>query len=222
MSLNVNQPNRSLKPVSNRINGKPAASDTCAEQTAEAALVAEALAGDTSAFDQLVERHHSRAVSVAYRLVGNVHDAWEVAQEAFLRAHRSLARLRNRNRFEPWLLRIVTNLALNFRRSRRSEPRVSLNHERGRPSGGSAAPEGAVRVILEAPGDELIAAETREALAAAINSLPEKQQLAITLFAVEGLPQAQVAEIIGCSVELVKWNVFQARKRLRELLQDRI
>ena len=53
----------------------------------------------------------------------------------------------------------------------------------------------------------------------ALNLRPEKQRLALVLFSVEGLPQKEVAEILECSVELVKWNVFQARKKLGALLE---
>ena len=55
---------------------------------------------------------------------------------------------------------------------------------------------------------------------AAIAELPEKQRLALVLFSIEGLPQKEVAEILECSLELVKWNVFQARKHLREQLAE--
>ena len=60
----------------------------------------------------------------------------------------------------------------------------------------------------------------REAVGRAIDALPEKQRLALVLFSVEGLQQKEVASIMSCSVELVKWNVFQARKALRKTLAD--
>jgi RNA polymerase sigma-70 factor (ECF subfamily) len=56
-------------------------------------------------------------------------------------------------------------------------------------------------------------------LAKAMQELPEKQRLAITLFAIEGRPQKEVAETLECSVEAVKWHVFQGRKRLKDLLK---
>ncbi|HOW17732.1 MAG TPA: sigma factor, partial [Phycisphaerae bacterium] len=64
-------------------------------------------------------------MSASYRLVGNIQDALEVSQDAFLRAYRSLGSLNEPARFGPWLMRIVSNLSLNFRRSRRSAMRVS-------------------------------------------------------------------------------------------------
>jgi len=214
----VNQPNPKLKPVSSQTEGRSPA-EASSQPEDDAGLVREAIAGRSWAFDRLVERYHPRAVSVAYRLVGNVHDAWDVAQEAFIRAYRSLPSLQDPARFGPWLLRIVSNLSLNFRRARRSQAKVSLDAEAGSLSGEAGRRPSTIQAAPDEPGDVLVMAETREALMGAINGLPEKQRLAILLFAVEGLPQAEVARIIGCSVELVKWNVFQARKRLREVLE---
>ena len=104
--------------MSRSVNAGPDLNSTADGAREEARCVAAACGGDQDAFDRLVERHQRRAVAVAYRLLGNVHDASDVAQDAFLRAYQSLTKLEDPRRFGPWLMRIVTNLALNFRRSR--------------------------------------------------------------------------------------------------------
>lgn len=213
----MNPPNLKLNDVSGKVSGPRTADDDTGQGVDDAGLVASALSGESGAFDRLVLRYQSRAVAVAYRLLGNGHDAWEAAQEAFIRAYRSLDSLKEQARFGPWLLRIVSNQALNYRRARGAQRAVSLDDGNPDESGGGS---GAVRVEQPAQADPLDAAEVRGAVKEAIDSLPEKQRLAIVLFAIEGLPQADVAEIIGCSVELVKWNVFQARKKLRSVLKD--
>jgi RNA polymerase sigma factor (sigma-70 family) len=68
------------------------------------------------------------------------------------------------------------------------------------------------------PAEAPVSAELQAAIGQAMDRLPEKQRLALILYSVEGLPQKEVAEILECSVELVKWNVFQARKSLRRTL----
>ena len=93
----------------------------------DAELVRRARTGEHRAFNELIERYQRRAVCVAYRLVGNVHDALEVSQDSFVRAYQNLRTLADGDRFGPWLLRIVTNLALNFRRARR--PRLKRQRE---------------------------------------------------------------------------------------------
>jgi len=188
--------------------------DTEAEQF-DAQAVARTLGGDVSSFDRLIEKYQRRAVAVSYRLLGSLDDALEVTQEAFLKAFRSLSSLEEPGRFGAWVLRIVSNLSLNFRRGR--HPTLSLaSHEED---------EGVHEDRIADPGkaqsidrDPLVAKETNQAISAAIESLPDQQRLALVLFALEALPQKEVAEIMECSVEMVKWNVFQARKTLKEKL----
>lgn len=188
---------------------------------ADAALVVSAAAGRPASFDQLIERHQKKAVSIAYRLLGDLNDALEVCQEAFLRAYRNLATLEDPARFRPWLLRIVTNLALNFRRDRAvGGPKRSLDEfvrEPGQTIADGLADNDASD---ERPGAGLAAEELRGALAAALDELPDKQRAALVLFSLEQLPQKEVAEMMGCSVEAVKWHVFQARRKLRARLAD--
>jgi RNA polymerase sigma-70 factor (ECF subfamily) len=193
---------------------RPAAPD-------DADLVREALAGESGAFDQLVERYQRRATSVAYRLLGNLHDALEVCQEAFVRAYRNLQSLEDRRRFGPWLLRIVTNLSLNFRRDRAAGGRkISLEDciradDRPWEERISDSP-----ASDERPGATLAAEELAEIVQREIAALPEQQRLALVLFSIEQLPQKEVATIMNCSVEAVKWHVFQARRKLKQSLAD--
>jgi len=176
----------------------------------DAQLVRLTLAGDMKAFESLVARYEKRAASAAYRLLGNSHDAMEVCQDAFLKAYQSLASLKEQGRFGPWLLRIVSNLSLNFRRSRKAVASLptddALQDAPGSPATRSA----------ESPASGELTAEIERAIA----TLPEKQRLALVLFAIEGWPQMDVAEMLGCSLEAVKWNVFQARKTLKDKLAD--
>ncbi len=188
-------------------------------QRSDAECVQLALGGQADGLNELIRRYQQRATSVAYRLLGDLHDALEVCQEAFIRAFRRLDSLEDPRSFRPWLLRIVTNLSLNYRRSRAAGgPRVSVEDC-------LLDPESPAEHLLadrngaqERPGDELAAAELAEAIRAALNELTESQRVAIVLFSIEQIPQKEVAQIMDCSVEAVKWHVFQARRRLRERL----
>ena len=75
-----------------------------------------------------------------------------------------------------------------------------------------------LRSALDAPDQPLTSAELGDAIQRAISGLPEKQRLALIMFAVEKMPQKDVAEVLNCSVEAVKWHVFMARKHLRKCL----
>lgn len=170
------------------------------------------------AFGELVERYQRRAASIAYRLLGNVHDALEVVQDAYLRALRSLNALDDPARFGPWLLRIVTNLSLNYRRDRATGGRkVSLDEITGDDARNGFAPAVPPHADTH-PGATLAAQELAARAQQALGELPEQQRLALVLFSIEQMPQKEVAAILQCSVEAVKWHVFQARRKLREKL----
>jgi len=174
--------------------------------------------GDLAAFETLVGRYQRRATAVAYRLLNNREDAMDVVQDAFLRAYDRLASLARPGRFGPWLLRIVSNLALNFRRSRALRKMDSL--EAG--GDGDRAGGRSSRADPKAPdpSQEASADEMRDLLARAIEQLPDMQRQALVLFCIEKIPQKEIASMLGCSTEAVKWHVFAARKKLKERFSE--
>lgn len=187
----------------------------------DAQLVARSRAGEPRAFDQLINRYQRRAVSVAYRLLGDPHDATEVCQEAYMRAFQRLDTLENPERFRPWLLRIVTNLSLNFRRARAAaRRRISFDDCLLNPESPSGLRLNEARNAAHRPEIHAFAAELAAALRRALSRLTAQQRAALVLFSIEQLPQREVAIIMGCSVEAVKWHVFTARKKLRTMLAD--
>lgn len=193
----------------------------------DAECIARILDGEANAFEQLVEKYQRQAVVVSYRLLGNHDDARDVVQDAFVKAYRSLDTLERPAAFGGWLMRIVTNGSLNFRRGRRlrlAQPIDGTVAEHlGNPNAADRPMPGHGPDSLAQSGDPRRAAEGRElgdALRAALDQLPEKQRAALVLFTIEELPQKDVADRLECSVEAVKWHVFQARKKLKELLKD--
>jgi len=207
-----NPPNFPNRPVSAQADDKsphPAPSD--------AELVRAALGGEANAFDDLVRRYQRQATAVSYRLLNHREDAMEVVQEAFLKAFDRLKSLQKPGRFGPWLLRIVNNLSLNRRRSRALRRTASLEamtagdgeHSYDRPEPTHVAPDAAAS-----------AEDIRRLIQRHLEDLPEMQRQALVLFSIEQMPQKRVAEILGCSVEAVKWHVFTARKKLKEKLKD--
>jgi RNA polymerase sigma-70 factor (ECF subfamily) len=184
----------------------------------DAAWVIAAREGSTEAFGSLAKAYERPAIATAYRLLGNSDDAMEVVQEALLRAYRSLEHLKEPSRFGPWLLRIVSNLSLNARRSRKSGQTVTLEEQWG--SEGVKATDGEPAAAQTSPDRSAEGHELGGAIETALNSLPEKQRLALVLFTIEGWAQKDIASLLECSLENVKWYVFQGRKRLREQLGD--
>jgi RNA polymerase sigma-70 factor, ECF subfamily len=184
-------------------------------------LVLRCLNGDRTAFDELIARYQRQAVAVSYRLLGNAQDALEVTQDAFLKAFSSLKTLQKPDAFGGWLMRIVSNLSLNYRRSRKLRSQLPLDDMLG-PTDAQKTDIGGSEWMArnDDPAHRLESQEMGAQLKRALEQLPEKQRLAIVMFTIEELPQKQVAEALGCSVEAVKWHVFQGRKKLKELMKD--
>src|SRR5450432_2687626 len=171
-------------------------------------LVQRVLAGQRQAFDELVNRYQRQAVAVSFRLLNNTQDALEVSQDAFLKAFTSLATLQKPEAFGGWLMRIVSNLSLNYRRSRKIRSQLPLDDLLGssdsQQTETSTAGGSEWMARDENPVHSLESKEMGERLQQALAELPEKQRLAIVLFAIQQMPQKDVAEALNCSVEAVK------------------
>jgi len=155
-------------------------------------------------FEERLAECGTLAYRVAYGVLRNSADAEDVAQEALLRAFRRFDRLRDRNRFRGWLVRISFRLALDRGRSakRREQRETSW-----------AQP-------VPAPTTEELAAssEFQTRLASAVDALPEKMRLVLLLSAMEGHTLEEVAVILGVPLGTAKSRLFFARKQLAEKL----
>jgi len=197
--------------VSNHMDIEP-------EAPSDGQLVRETLAGQRASFDVLIKRYQRQAIAVSIRLLNNSHDAAEVTQDAFLKAFNSLKTLEKPDAFGGWLMRIVNNLSLNYRRARKTRSQLPLDDLLGPIEAG----EDAGSEWMSKTAQPLRTLEGRELgvlLKEALAELPEKQRQAIMLFTMEDMPQKEIAEQLDCSVEAVKWYVFQGRKKLKELLK---
>ena len=193
-------------------------------QPSDGVLVGQALNGQKEAFDELIRRYQRQAVAVSYRLLGNSNDALEVTQDAFIKAYRSLETIQKPEAFGGWLMRIVSNLSLNYRRSRKTRSQLPLDDllETGGSQRASSTAGSEWMARSGNPHRTLESIEMGQRLHEALQQLPEKQRLAIVMFTIEQMPQKEVADVLGISVEAVKWHVFQGRKRLKEMLKDHL
>jgi RNA polymerase sigma-70 factor (ECF subfamily) len=147
-------------------------------------------------------------MQVAVRMLGDVNEAAEAVQNAFVKAYLNIDKLKEPGRFEVWLLRIVANTAISQRRAaRRRAERIKVAD--------CYEDKGAVSLEDKAVGEEL-----KGTIRAAMLKLSKKEAKAISLFGLEGLSQREVAEIMGCSVAAVGWHVFKGRQKLKVLLKE--
>ena len=174
--------------------------DDVSSDVNDAYLVQRAQEGYLDAFDLLVQRHAGLAYRVALRILGDHHDAQDVAQDALTSAWQSLPRFRGDSSFTTWLYRIVTRKALN--RATRGKVSDSLDLLEN------------VSDTADGPGQRAERNETVDAVTDAIGALPLAQRTVIVLHHFEGLSYEQVAAITGSSGPAVRSHLFRARRAL--------
>ena len=164
-------------------------------------------AGDVSAFEQLMHKHQKSVINTIYRFIGNRAEAEELAQEVFLKIYNSAPNYKPKAKFSTWLYKIVTNLCLNEIRRKRVET-VSLDDLAENPSDLIDARQTSPDIALEK--NTLIALIKR-----AVESLPEKQRMALILREYDGLSYKEIAEAMGCSVASVQSRLQRAKVTLK-------
>lgn len=171
----------------------------------EVELVARSRCGDTAAYDQLVGAYQHRIFSLAYRITGNREDAWDAAQEAFLKAYRNLRGFHGRAAFSTWLHRIAVNAALDVVRRRPAQLPVSLD-----------VPLSA----LDDPADEVMRKDVQQRVHRAIATLPFEQRVVIALRDLQGMRYEEIAEALQIPVGTVRSRISRGRETLRVMLAD--
>jgi len=171
-------------------------------------LVKASQAGDRGAFDELVRLYQRQAMRIAVRMLGNTNEAAEAVQNGFFKAYLNIGKLREPKRFEAWFFRIIANTAISQRKA------AKYRAEKIKIAWSSGSKE------VFSPEESQIGEELKEAIRQAMLKLSKKEAKAIALFGIEDLPREKIAEIMGCSVETVRWHVFKARQKLKVLLKE--
>jgi RNA polymerase sigma-70 factor (ECF subfamily) len=183
-----------------------------------ATLVQRARAGDVAAFEALIEPHIGRLYSYLARMVGDPFEAEDLTQEAILRAHRAIGSFRGGATFQTWLYRIGTNIAVDaLRRRGRLKARVTSLDDPLQAEEGLVARE--VRDPQRDPQELAEAAELTGRVQQAIAQLTPKLRAVVLLFDMQGLSYEEIAEALRLPLGTVKSRLFNARSRLKELLE---
>lgn len=181
----------------------------------DAVLLQRFASGERAALDELFRRYRGVAYRVAYRLLGREADALDAVQDGFVKALTHLDRFRGHSSFKTWLLRIVSNAALDLGRERRRNARVPQAPRDEPPD--RYGPAG-----LPPPDAGLLRADLRAKLDAALARLPEPQRQTFVLHVEGGLSYREVAETLGISIGTVMSRLFYARQKLQTLLADQV
>jgi RNA polymerase sigma-70 factor, ECF subfamily len=163
--------------------------------------------GDRAAFEALVQAAQHRIYSVALRMLRNRAEAEDVAQEVFLRVHRSIAEFRGEAKLSTWLYGIVARLCLN---------RLARADRRTRAAADELA--GIADPGID-PMGSVVSAELARALEAAIGELPEERRIVVVLRDVQGLAYEEIAAALGIELGTVRSRLHRARMELKDKLE---
>lgn len=179
----------------------------------ERELIAKAAAGDTEAFEQLILTYQKPVYNLALRLSGNPDDAFDLSQEAFLRAWRGLGALRSDAAFSTWIYRLTSNVCIDFLRAAKRKKTVSLTFAED-----SEAQQLEIPDPAPDPEQCAIRADDREKLRRAMDELDVEYRQILTLRVIDGLSYIAIAQILGVAEGTVKSRLFRARESLRKKL----
>ena len=182
----------------------------------EAAIVRKVLGGDANAFETLVLEYEKNVYNIALCMTGNSEDAADMTQEAFIKAYNSLQSFRGDSKFSVWLYRIVSNVCLDFLRSKNRRPTVSLSVE------DDDGEDAQLDVADESQSPELLLDRklTRDSVRRGLDSLPPDYRQILLLREIQGLSYDEIAQALSLEVGTVKSRIFRARKRLCTFLID--
>ena len=185
----------------------------------EVDLVKRCQAGETEAFDELVTRYRTRVFGMIYNMVHNEQDAWDLAQESFLKAWKSIGRFRGQSSFYTWIYRIVMNVTIDWLRKKQVK-------------GGGAEFDDAIQLREIDPASKTVPKtealphqvmerdEIRTRIEKAIGQLSPEHRAVILMKEIDEMQYHEIAEALGCSIGTVMSRLFYARKKLQSLLRD--
>ncbi len=182
-------------------------------------LMLRAKLGDDAAFSQLVESYQDRLVGVLYHLLGQQEAAEDLAQEAFLRIYRNRKKYEAKAKFSTWLFHIANNLASNWRRD--GARRRTANFPSS--DSGALGPRPQEWLLAEKsalmPARVLDRTETQTLVRAALDSLSDRQKMAVLLHKFEQMSYIDIATAMDLSPQAVKSLLSRARENLRVFLE---
>ena len=195
------------------------ASTEVGEEIDDSQLVIQAQAGDYKAFDALVTRHRGKVYAMIMNMVKNDADAWDLAQDSFIKAWKALPKFENRSKFSTWLFRISHNVVYDRMRKKKIQSAGELDDElldaNKIDMSASTAPK-----LTPRPDEALAGKELKAKISVALSKLSPEHRETVVLREVQGMDYKEIAEIMGCSLGTVMSRLFYARKKLQSLLSD--
>ncbi|QHS23981.1 RNA polymerase sigma factor SigW [Virgibacillus sp. MSP4-1] len=172
--------------------------------------------GDQSAFEDIVNFYQNKVIQICYRMLGNLHEAEDIAQEAFVRAYTNIQSFDEKRKFSTWLYRIATNLSID--RIRKRKPDFYLDAEVKGTEGLTMYSQLSMDEPL--PEEKVESMELNDYIQRQILSLPEKYRSVISLRYVDDLSLQEISEALEMPMGTVKTRIHRGREALRKKLRD--
>ena len=188
-----------------------------AEMDPDAALMLLVKQGDNTAFALLVDKYKQPIMNLAYRMLRDLTEAEDLAQNVFIQVHKSAARYEVSSKFSTWLFTIARNLCLNEIRRRSRHPADSIEATYYEQEDQPRQQFEDKKII--SPPDSLLHGELEQKVDEALASLPENQRTAILLCRQNELSYAEIAEVLGCSLSATKSLIHRGRETLKQKLK---
>jgi len=187
-------------------------------QPDEPDLIVRSQQGETAAFNELVTRYRHRAFSMIYQMVRREDDAWDLTQDGFLKAWKSIRNFRGQAQFYTWLYRILMNVTIDWLRKKQVQSGTEFDDAIGL---NNIEPASVTTPRSElAPAVRLADKEIRSRIDAAVQRLTPEHREVIVLREIEGLDYQEIADQVGISIGTVMSRLFYARRKLQTMLRD--
>lgn len=160
-------------------------------------------------FEDLVTQNQEKITNLIFGMTGNYHLAQDLAQDTFIKAFQALKNFNGKSKISTWLYRIAVNTVIDYQRkscvrNENPEPEIEKDSDNSFPDPDQACQKKAIKDLLFA----------------AVSQLPDQQREVFVLREINGCSTKEVAEILDCSGELVKWRLHKSRSALRKILQN--
>ncbi len=183
----------------------------------DAELMLRVKRGDLAAFEELVQKYKHPVINIIYRMLHDLDEAEDLAQNVFVRVYQSAARYEVSAKFSTWIFTIARHLCLNEIRRRGRHPAQSL--ESSQSESEESAPRQYPDDKIVGPPQAFLHRELEQKIQEAMDSLPDKQRLALAMCQENELSYEEMARILGCSLSATKSLIHRGRETLKEKLK---
>lgn len=183
-------------------------------------LVSKTQSGDSRAFDDLIRKYHPRLYGLVYHMTSNHEDTNDLLQDVFSKAYRSMNHFHGKSSFYTWIYRIAVNMSLNFIKKQRRQSYKSINDDDNPIENDPEFIAATKNRTSQDPAALMNNQELQRKLTKAMLQLSAQHRAVVTLFDIQGIPQAEVAKILKTTEGTVRSRLFYAHRQLQNYLQE--